>query len=130
MGLATNLFIIIFVISAGLSLINPTQWGSPLVDFMTVTAQTGQVDFGKMVEKVGSIFAIAAAGGVVASIFTNDSRFGIIVGFSTFFLGVAIAPMNLFFNTDIPMFIRVLIGGSMTIMYLLGLVSWFSGGEL
>jgi len=138
MGLGTNMFIIFFIICAGLSLVNPTEWGSPMMNFFNATGSTGYVDLGSFVSdtehsgfigKIGLIFGLSVLTGIVASVFGGDAIYGLISGFLIFMLGVTIVPINFFFDNNIPFFVKVLVGVPFAMMYALSLIGWWRGSE-
>jgi len=130
MGTGTNLFVILFVLSMGMNLINPTEWGSPMFEYITMNSLTGEVNFEPFKEKVLSMFTLSIAAGVVASLFKQDMRFGIIASIVVFLMGMSLMPINLFYNTNIPFFIKLLVGGPMVLMYIFALISFFGGWDL
>ncbi len=130
MGTTMNLLIVSIVISLCLSLVNPGEWGSPMLELITRNEATGQINTDLFVNKIIKVVGVAAVVGVFAGLIKSDPQFALIAGISTFMLGFAVLPINFFLNTNIPFTIRLLIGGPLSIMYIAGLLGWFRGMEL
>jgi len=131
MGVNANLMIIFLVISLALTLVNPSQWGSPLAEFLvTVNSETGEISYSGFEGKIMALLTIAGAVGIFAGLFKSDATYGIFSTFLVFMVGFAIVPLNFFVSADIPFFIKAMVGLPMAIMFLMGLIGWFRGSEL
>jgi len=131
MGITTNLMIIFLVISILLSLANPSEWGSPLSEFLvTVNSETGEINYAGFEGKVLALLAVAGVVGISAGLFKGDITYGLFSAFLIFMVGFAIVPLNFFVNEDIPFLIKSVVGLPLSIMFLMGLIGWFRGSEL
>jgi len=130
MGYVTNLMVIFLVISVCLSLVDPSAWGSPLAEFISLNSETGEISYSGFEGKVMALIGIAGVVGIFAGLFKSDATYGIFSAFMVFMVGFAIVPLNFFASGDIPFFIKAVVGLPMAVMFLLGLVSWFRGSEL
>jgi len=131
MGITSNLFIIFLVITLVLTLANPTEWGSPLISLIvSFNSETGDVNLGGLWSQLVTMGAVALGVGIVAGMFYQDVTYVLFAGFVTFMLGFAVMPLNFFVSSDIPFFIKAIVGIPFSIMYILALVGWFRGNEL
>lgn len=130
MGSGANMFIIFLVISLALNLSNPTAWGSPMVELITISAETGEISLSGISSQALAIFSLSLAAGVIAGIFFQDASYGLFAGFTTFMAGFILVPVNFFASSDIPMFIRLMVAVPLAFMYIFALIGWFRGSEL
>jgi len=131
MGINTNLMIIFLVISLALTLVNPSQWGSPLADMLvSLNPDTGEINYQGIRTQILIVFSSSLIAGIIAGLWKADVTYGLFSGFAVFMLGFAIVPLNFFVSADIPFFIKAMVGLPMAVMFLLGLIGWFRGSEL
>jgi len=135
MGYSMNMFIIFLVVSLAMNLVNPSEWGSPLVELITYNSETGDVNlggiFGKLISDENiAVLLLSVATGVVAGLFLQDATYGLFAGFVTFMLGYALVPIGFFADANIPFFIKMMVGVPLAFMYIFSLLGWYRGVEL
>lgn len=133
MANSTTLFILFLAISLALDLSNPGKWGAPMFELLSYDSATGSVDIGGMFKEMLSenigILLISTAAAIVAGLLTSDASYGLFAGFITLMLGYSLAPIGFFVSSDIPFFIKAMVGIPLAFMYIFAWLGWYRGVE-
>jgi len=130
MATGTNTFIIFMTISLALTLVNPTDWGSPMAELLTMDVDEGTFDTDSFINQSLGILTLAIGIGIAAGYITKNPGFAFAGALGTFFIGFALTPLNFFMDASIPMVIRAMIAIPLSGMYIISLISWFRGVDL
>jgi len=125
MGSGTNTFILFLTISLALNLANPTSWGSPLAQLLTIEGDVLSIE--DFLDEFTSILTVATISGIVAGLVLKNPAIGIAIGFATVFIGISLVPMAFFIDAEIPDVIRIMVGIPLAFLYVLSMVGWVRG---
>lgn len=119
--MTTNIIVLMFVLSFALYLGTPTHESSLFYDILNSRTTISNQFY---------LLLIAAGGiGVVAYLFGVSPTYAIFAGITSFLLGFFTLPTAVFASMELPVEIKLLLGGVFGIMYLLSLLSFFKGTE-
>ena len=127
MGVGTNILIFMVILNIVFYILGIETGLSLLVKFLTADKNLNKVEVNQSL--VLSITAVTATATIIASAFGLFPNIAL-AGLMMFLLSFATFPISVFNSTSVPFEFKLLIGGVLTVLYLISLISFARGGDL
>ncbi len=127
MGIGTNILIFMVILNIVFYILNIDTSLTLITKFITGNASLNQVEISS--ELVLAILTITATTSIFAYISGFFSNISLAVLMS-FLLSFATFPLSVFNSQTVTFEFKLLVGGVLSILYLISLISFVRGGEL
>ena len=125
MGLGTNVIVLLMVTAYILSLAGyPCAATTILSGFLDGNLSAGNI----LGNGLTTLLTIAVPVGIIATLVTFPNPYAIFAGITGILLTFFTFPYSIFSEPSMPSEIKILVGGTFAMIYLLALISWFKGG--
>lgn len=121
-GIVTVIIIITFCMSFAIYL--GTGQGTMFTNMLGMSGQGGSLWNNFII-----LLTVTAVASIGVGLFTFPNPYLIFSGITVFILGFLTLPIDLLTSTAIPSTLKLFIGGVFGIMYIMGTLGWFHGGE-
>lgn len=134
MGSATNILIIMTVISVGLLFFGFDSGATTLFKFLNVNTATGEITEGtQLIAQLLALLSVTFATGIATALTLyaiGQGQYAIFGGIVTWLMTFAFLPLTILTRPEIPIMVKTIIGAPVVMLYILALIQFFRGAEL
>lgn len=129
MGMGTNLLVIFFCVNVGLWLVGGR---SLITTFFETDEDTGEVSLSlaNLITANAISMAVVAVAVAAGWIVSGPSPWLIFLAISAYFVSLAVMPLTFLTDPTMPFIIKLMIGGGLSLIFTLAVLSWYRGWEL